>query len=96
MRMSDHELRFAYALFFLFGLILHQYNYWYLKVLFVAWLTYEELFAVLNKVSEESLIISNIIGIVTFYTVYTGHYWYLTLPFYVAWGLYLNYLGLRH
>lgn len=92
---TDHELRFAYALYLLFGIILHTYDYWYFKALFIGWVAYELVFAVLNRVTTESLVVTNLIGLATFYCVWKGYDVLYILPLYIAWGLYLNYLGLK-
>ena len=95
---SDHEIRFAYALYSLFALILRAYHLPILDAVFIFWLVWEDVFAIINNVSLKTFVIANVIGLVTFYFLY--HFimpWvYPVLGVYVVYGLYLNYLGLRN
>ncbi|AXQ00120.1 hypothetical protein SFV1gp38 [Sulfolobus filamentous virus 1] len=97
MQKTDHEIRFAYALYILFALILHCYHNYILLSIFLVWLTYENVFAIMRNLKLSTLIISNVIGLVTFYAVYTFDLimMLVVLPIYLGYGLYLNYLGLR-
>ena len=95
---TDHEIRFVYALYFLFALILRAYHLPVLDAIFIIWVAWEDIFAIMNNISFTTFIIANIIGLFTFFFLY--HFitpWiYLVLTVYVVYGLYLNYLGLRN
>ena len=104
MKLSDHELRFALALY-PFSILLAKYsilphigiNPLVILTAFVLWIAYENYFAIRQGVSLISLLSVNAIGTATALALWYGDKYviYVTLALLVTEGVILNVLGLK-
>ncbi len=93
MRVSSHPLRFAYALFFLYGLIArtHYYPSLYIALAFSLWITYELIWSYLLDTNYLVVGVAIVLGIITAYGVYNFSVcWIPVIAIYLAFGIYLN------
>jgi hypothetical protein len=108
--MIHHELRFAMALYLLFGWIyflsIHAhcsvYEIYFLFILFPAWIFYEDFVFFYKYSNLRDILFINIISLpipyFIFYTLSFEHYYYFTLAyliFYISLGFYINYRAFR-
>jgi len=108
--MIHHPLRFAMALYLLFGwiyyLVIHAhcpvYVVYFVLILFPIWIFYEDFADFCEYSNLRDILFINIISLpvpfFVFYTLSFGHYYYLTLAyliFYISLGLYINFKMFR-